>query len=89
MTVEWNGLLHAESVLGECLAHTGFAVQIPVDDGEYPIGRIRIVLVAAADPRPASAADIAAALRNERIVRLYPEEGGDWKCRIEKRTRMY
>lgn len=36
------------------------------------------------DPLEASAADILKAIRKESVVRLFPVEGGDWKCRIEK-----
>lgn len=38
--------------------------------------------------KAATAADIAKELRKEGVVRLYPLDGGDWSCKIEKQARI-
>ena len=41
-----------------------------------------------AEPVEASEADVIRALRKDGLVRLFPADGGDWRYRIEKHTRV-
>ena len=41
------------------------------------------------DAIPATGDDIAKTLRKEGEVRLYPLDGGDWRCKIQKQPRIF